>query len=171
MNWKKPSFTLIFLFFLLFGGLVQAEPQYYAYPGECIQIQSDYPLICIPANASANETFKLTYNLTMEIPEIVRTEYIQGVVIKYENITNVTTIIQNQTQNQTYIPEKINETIENLKNLNEILKEREELILKLINESQNKISEIENELIILFAFVVILILFLYYFTRKVYPKS
>jgi hypothetical protein len=72
----------------------------------------------------------------VEKPEAItltRTEYLPGVVIKYQNITIEKPV--------PYIPEEINQTIESL---NKSLEEKENLILNLTIESLNKNLEIKN---------------------------
>jgi hypothetical protein len=132
---KFSKALLVFLFFLFLINIAKA--QYYAYPGECIQIQSNAPLICIPANASANETFNFTFQFTFEVPE--RVEY-RGFV-KYQNITQNITI----EKPIPYIPEEINQTIESL---NKSLEEKEEIIANqslIINELNSTIEKIKLE--------------------------
>jgi hypothetical protein len=159
MKFSKTLLTFIFFLFLI----NIAKAQYYAYPGECIQIQSNSPLICIPANASANETFNFTFQFTFEIPEKV--EY-RGFV-KYKNITQNITI----EKPVPYIPEEVNQTIENL---NKSLEEKENLILNLTIESLSKnleIKDLTNKMAVLsilfYLLIVSLLIYIFYLKLRI----
>ena len=108
--------TPLFLFFFLpsFSLLTHA---YSLYPGECMRFATEVSTynFCIPANASANETFTFKYQILVHKKTVGGgTKYIPQ-PIYYENTTKI---------------EELNETINQL---NKTLLEKEEDVEKLLN--------------------------------------
>ena len=92
--------ALLFLFFFLPSLSSLTYAHYSLYPGECMTFATEVSTynFCIPANASANETFTFQYEVLVHKETVSGTRYITQ-PIYYENTTKI---------------EELNETIEKL---------------------------------------------------------